>query len=219
MLLVCLGTGSVMKTRPVWEQDRSNSCWLWAMEVGYVIVVCFNFQDAMFTVSPITGLSQTVYCSNSDAFRTKHYLLWQWTPSCLNPLQYECAVLVSSALAVLLWLFTPQECTMFQKCRRIRYPLIIFNLCDAYVNLWSRRWTISNLCPWSYVLFCGSNVACLPSNRLSLKTRPFWEQGRSTQLLVVNHGSRLCDCCIFHFSGCQVHCLPLNSIKSDSLLF
>jgi hypothetical protein len=37
-------------------------------------VVDIFFQDARFTVSPITALSQTVYCSNSDAFRTKHFL-------------------------------------------------------------------------------------------------------------------------------------------------
>jgi len=39
-----------------------------------VIVVDLIFQDARFTVSPLTALSRTVYCSNSDAFRTKHYL-------------------------------------------------------------------------------------------------------------------------------------------------
>jgi hypothetical protein len=47
------------------------------MEVGWkvtVTVVDLFFQDASFTVSPVTALSQTVYCSNSDAFRTQHYL-------------------------------------------------------------------------------------------------------------------------------------------------
>jgi len=35
-----------------------------------------------------------------------------------------------------------------------------------------------------------------------MKTRPVWEQGESTQLLVVSHGSRLegyFDCCRFIF--------------------
>jgi hypothetical protein len=69
-------------------------------------------------------------------------LLWQWTPSCLNPLLYECAVIVPSALAILLWLFMPQECTMCQKSRRIRYTFITFNflwcLCFSTVDMLSR---------------------------------------------------------------------------------
>jgi len=47
------------------------------MEVGWkvaVTVVDLFFQDASSTVSPITVLSQTVYCSSSNAFRTQHYL-------------------------------------------------------------------------------------------------------------------------------------------------
>lgn len=47
------------------------------MEVGWkvtVTVVGLFFQDATFTASPITALNQTVYCSNSDAVRTQHYL-------------------------------------------------------------------------------------------------------------------------------------------------
>jgi len=47
------------------------------MEVGWkvtVTVVGLFFQDASFTASPITALNWTVYCSNSDAFRTQHYL-------------------------------------------------------------------------------------------------------------------------------------------------
>jgi len=39
-----------------------------------VTVVDLFFQDASFNVSPITALIRTVYCSNSVAFRTQHYL-------------------------------------------------------------------------------------------------------------------------------------------------
>jgi len=134
MLLVCLRTGSV------WRQDHSgnkvgaHSYWWWTMEVGYVIVVYFIFQDARFTVSPITALSRTVYFSNSDAFRTKHYLYIVtvntkmlestaiWTCS-------SCFLSISSTFK----LFTPKECTMRQKCRIIRYTLII-DVLTSYIS-------------------------------------------------------------------------------------
>jgi len=64
-------------------------------------------------------------------------------------------------------------------------------------------------------------LVCLGTGSV-MKTRPVWEQGESTQLLVVSCGSRLegyRDCCRFIFSGCQFQCIPHNSINSDSLLF
>lgn len=134
-----------------WRRDqsgnkvRAHSCWWWAMEVGWkvtVTVVDLFFQDASFTVSPITALSPTVSRSSSDAFKPNIiYLLWQWTPRVLNPLLCECAVLVSSALAIFLWLFMPQAGTMCQKSRRTRYAFIIFNflwcLCFSTVDMLS----------------------------------------------------------------------------------
>jgi hypothetical protein len=63
MLLVCLGTGSVMKTRPVWEQGESTQLLVvshGSRLEGYFDCCRFTFQDASFSVSSITALSQFI---------------------------------------------------------------------------------------------------------------------------------------------------------------
>ena len=119
MLLVCLGIGSVMKTRPVWEQGESTQLLVVSNGSrlgGYYDCCRLIFSGCRFHCLPYNSIK-----SNSLLFQFRCiqnptlfiYLLWQWMPRCLNPLLYECAVLVSSALAILLWLFMPQECTMW----------------------------------------------------------------------------------------------------------
>jgi hypothetical protein len=134
-----------MKTRPVWEQGESTQLPVVSRGSrleGYFDCSRFIFQDASFSASSITALSQSIVPVRMLLEPNIIYLLWQWTPRCLNPLLYECAVIVPSALTILLWLFMPQECTMCQKSRRIRYTLIIFNflwcLCFSTVDMLSR---------------------------------------------------------------------------------
>ena len=73
------------------------------------------------------------------------------------------------------------------------------------------------------VLFCGSNVACLP-----LKQAQWWRRDQSANKVRAHScwwwamevgWKATITCCRFIFSGCQFHCLPHNNIKSDSLWF